>query len=223
MARQRLASTTELTDEAWQIFKPLLPPDKTGGRPRTHPLREVRNGLQSVLRAGGAWRLMPPELPPGQTASPPGRAWRQDGTWLRLPAQRRDRVRTQMGRPPQPAAAVIAAPSVQTTATGGRTATMGPRGAAGAHASAWWRPRVSSGVSWFTPPLCVRRSRRPGWWPRRVPRTPSGNACGPTWPSGVPRGAGGGPRTGVGARRWSRGPDAGGGIPPRSPHRRGRR
>jgi putative transposase len=46
MARQRLAYATDLTDEAWQILEPLLPPEKTGGRPRKYPMREVINGIQ---------------------------------------------------------------------------------------------------------------------------------------------------------------------------------
>jgi transposase len=83
MTRQRLAYTTDLTDEAWQILEPLLPPEETGGRPRTYPRREVLNGLQYVLRGGCAWR-----------------AWRQDGTWVRIHDQRRDRGRPAMGRHP---------------------------------------------------------------------------------------------------------------------------
>jgi putative transposase len=41
MARQRWVYTTDLTDEEWQILKPLLPPEKSGGRPRKYALREV--------------------------------------------------------------------------------------------------------------------------------------------------------------------------------------
>jgi putative transposase len=68
MAARRLTYATDLTDDEWQILKPLLPPDKSGGRPRKYPMREVMKGSQYVLRAGGAWRLMPPDLPHGQTA-----------------------------------------------------------------------------------------------------------------------------------------------------------
>jgi transposase len=45
MARQRLAYTTNLTDEEWQVLEPLLPA-KTGGRPRKYPTQEVLNNLQ---------------------------------------------------------------------------------------------------------------------------------------------------------------------------------
>jgi putative transposase len=78
MARQRLAYLTDLTDEEWQVLKPLLPPEKSGGRPRKYALREVINGLQYGLRGGCAWRLMPHDLPPWQTADQSFRAWRQE-------------------------------------------------------------------------------------------------------------------------------------------------
>jgi putative transposase len=79
MSARRLTYTTDLTDGEWHILEPLLPPEKTGGRPRKYPRREVLNGIQYVLRAGCAWRLMPHDLPHWQTAYQTVRAWRQDG------------------------------------------------------------------------------------------------------------------------------------------------
>jgi putative transposase len=151
MVRQRLTYTTDLTDEEWQVLKPLLPPDKSGGRPRKYPMREVLNGLQYVLRAGCAWRLMPHDLPHGQTAYQYFRAWRQDGTWLRIHDQLRDRVRTQMGRHPQPSAAIIDAQTVKTTGKGGRTVMMAPRNSTAASAISALIRRVSCCVSSCTP------------------------------------------------------------------------
>ena len=153
MSAQRLAYTTDLTDEEWQILAPLLPPEKAGGRPRKYPMREVINGIQYVLRGGGSWRLMPHDLPHGQTAYQYFRAWRQDGTWLRLHDQLRDEVRTRMGRHPQPSAALIDAQTVKTTDKGGATAMMGRRSSTAASAISSLRRWVSSGVSSSRRPL----------------------------------------------------------------------
>ena len=153
MAARRLAYTTDLTDEAWQSLAPLLPPEKSGGRPRHYPLREVINAIQSILRGGCAWRLRPHALPHGQTAYQTFRAWRHDGTWLKIHDQLRGEVRTRMGRHRQPSAAIIDAQTVNTTKQGGSTAMTAPRNSTAAHVIASWRQRGSSGVSSSTPPI----------------------------------------------------------------------
>ena len=47
------------------MLEPLLPVPRGQGRPRTHPLREVMNGIRYVQRYGIPWDAMPKDLPPG--------------------------------------------------------------------------------------------------------------------------------------------------------------
>ena len=47
------------------MLEPLLPVARGQGRPRTHMLREVMNGIRYVQRYGIPWDAMPKDLPPG--------------------------------------------------------------------------------------------------------------------------------------------------------------
>jgi putative transposase len=109
----------DLTDAQWELLEPLLPPARPGGRPRTTDVREVVNAILHWARTGCGWRHLPHDFPPWPTVHDYYRAWRLDGTWERVNARLRRRVRRAAGRPAEPKVAVLDSQSVKTTERGG--------------------------------------------------------------------------------------------------------
>jgi putative transposase len=84
-----------------------------------HTTREILNAIFYVLRGGCAWRLLPNDFPPWKTVYHYFRFWRLDGTWEKMHAALRERVRVRLKRNPQPSAAIVDSQSVKTTGVGG--------------------------------------------------------------------------------------------------------
>lgn len=115
----RRTYSTDLSDEEWQILKPLVPGAKPGGRPRAHRTRELLDAIFYVVRGGCAWRLLPHDFPPWQTAYHYFRLWRLDGSWEKMHTALRETVRLRAGRERAPSAAIIDTQSARTTEKGG--------------------------------------------------------------------------------------------------------
>ena len=110
---------TDLSDAEWTYLKDYLPAPKAPGRPRVHTLREIPNAIFYIVRSGCAWRLLPHDFPPWRTVYHYFRAWRLDGTWERMHAALRQRVRVCLKRNSQPSAGIVDSQSIKTTGVGG--------------------------------------------------------------------------------------------------------
>jgi transposase len=105
---------TDMTDEQWELIQPLLPPDKTTGRPRTTDLRAVVNAIFYIVVAGCAWLMLPKDFPPSKTVYHYFRAWRLDKTWERIHHKFVEWERVAQGREAVPSAASMDSQSVKT-------------------------------------------------------------------------------------------------------------
>ena len=115
----RTAYLTDFSDAEWSYLEPHFPAPKATGRPRLHHIREILDASFYILKSGCAWRLLPHDFPPWKTVPHYFRTWRIDGTWEKLNAAQRERLRARIKRNTQPSAAIVDSQSVKTTGVGG--------------------------------------------------------------------------------------------------------
>lgn len=106
---------TDLTDDEWEILAPLIPPAKSGGRPRTVDMRAICNAIYYQLKTGCQWHMLPRDFPPASTVYCYYRKWQKRGIWEWMNHELRDRLRTTLGKSTQPTAVIADSQSVKTT------------------------------------------------------------------------------------------------------------
>ena len=114
---------TDLSEAEWERLAPLIPPARTGGRPRTTDMREALNALLYLLRTGCQWDMLPKEFPPRSTVYNIFRQWQRDGDWDRIHDALRQQLREQMDRAATPSAGIIDSQSVKSAEKGGSRST----------------------------------------------------------------------------------------------------
>lgn len=110
------AYPSNLTLEQFELLRPLIPPAKPGGRPRSVEVWDVLNAIFYVLCEGCRWRSLPHDFPNWQTVYTYFRNWRIDGTWVRMHDHLHQWVRVDEERFASPSEAVIDSQSVKTAA-----------------------------------------------------------------------------------------------------------
>jgi transposase/cold shock CspA family protein len=111
--------STDLNDAEWECIEPHVPPPNGRGRPKTHATREILDAIFYVLKSGCPWRLLPRDFPPWETVYWWFGRWRTDGTFERLNAALRERLRARLGRNPEPSAGIADSQTTKTTGVGG--------------------------------------------------------------------------------------------------------
>jgi putative transposase len=110
--------STDLSDGEWECLELHFPAPNKLGRPRTHSTREILNAVFYVLKSGCPWRLLPKDFPPWETVYWWFGRWRVDGTFERLNATLRERLRSCLGRNPLPSAGIADSQSSKSTGVG---------------------------------------------------------------------------------------------------------
>lgn len=117
---QLQAYSSDLTDEEWQIIKPLLPEEKTVGRLREVDLREILNAIFYRVDNGVKWRNLPSDFGAWQTVYGYFRLWVCLGVWESINRILVRDVRTMVGREAEPSLGIIDSQSVRLGEKGGR-------------------------------------------------------------------------------------------------------
>lgn len=123
-ARLRHAPRTErypsdVTDAEWALIAPMIPPPRSGGRPRDTDMREVFNAVRYVLRTGCQWRQVPKDFPPRSTVYNYFWEWTRYGVLDRIHHALLVQCREMEGREASPTAAVIDTQTTKATEKGG--------------------------------------------------------------------------------------------------------
>jgi transposase len=113
---------SDVADEEWAFLAPYLTLMREDAPQRTHPLRELFNGLRFIARTGLQWRYMPHDLPPWAAVYQQTRRWLAAGVFAMIIRDLRVLIRLADGRSVAPSAVIFDSRTVQSTPESGARA-----------------------------------------------------------------------------------------------------
>lgn len=113
---------SDVSDEEWAWVAPYLCLIREDAAQRTHPLREVFNGLRWIVRSGATWRMMPHDLPPWEAVYQQSQRWIAAGVFEKIVQDLRAVLRLKQGRKANPTAAILDSRTLRSTPESGSRA-----------------------------------------------------------------------------------------------------
>lgn len=105
---------SDLSNDEWELLKPLIPVHQGVGHPQTVDLREIVNAILYWADKGIKWRAMPHDFPAWSTVYDYYSRWVRIGVWEKINGQLVKLVRRIEGRDEQPSLIIIDSQSVKT-------------------------------------------------------------------------------------------------------------
>jgi transposase len=122
MGTLRKPYPSDVSDEEWALVAPYLTLLAEDAGQRTHPLREVFNGLRYIIKTGAQWRWMPNDLPPWAAVYQQAQRWLASGCFEALADDLRAVLRQALGRSAEPSAAILDSRTLRSSPESGQRA-----------------------------------------------------------------------------------------------------
>ncbi|MFF8799798.1 MULTISPECIES: IS5 family transposase [unclassified Methylobacterium] len=122
MTLSRKAYPSDVSDDEWALVALYLTLVREDAGQRSHPLREVFNGLRYVVKTGAPWRWMPHDLPPWAAVYQQAQRWLSAGCFEQLAEDLRAVLRLAAGRKAEPSAAILDSRTLRATPESGARA-----------------------------------------------------------------------------------------------------
>ena len=114
-AMTRTAYPSDGSDEEWAFVAPSVTLMDEAAPQRNYPLRDVANGLRSMLRTGAPWRMLPTAVPPWPVVYHQPQRWLKAGVGAQMVHDVRMLLRDITDRAPQPRAVMVDSRTLQST------------------------------------------------------------------------------------------------------------